>query len=155
MFIANSNKTLLIIPCGKKKIWDVKPSLKSVTAKDAYISTYFRLCRSYSERFADKWFILSGKYGIIVPDFIINNYNQRLSFSNEFKAKIKDQLNPLILKGTKSIISLCGRNYTQFLANVIRSFGLRVYAPLDGLKIGVRQKLLKECINNNNPLKYS
>ena len=48
----NSYNHIFIIPCSKKKIW-TKGHIGPIEAKDAYISTYFRLCKEYtpSEKF--------------------------------------------------------------------------------------------------------
>ncbi len=154
--MANYNKTLIIIPCGKKKIWAKDKSIKDVKAEDAYISNYFKLCKLYAQRFSDKWVILSGKYGIIEPDFILDgDYNIKLNASEDFKNKVREQLKPLLSEGFTHIVSLCGDYYTCFLKDVIINFGLTVYAPLQGMKIGSRQRQLKICLERNEPLKYS
>lgn len=149
----NSNKMLIIVPCGKKKIWDINSIVGKVKAKDAYISNYFKLCKQYAERFADKWVILSGKYGIIEPDFVITaNYDTRLFVSKKFENKVKRQLRSII-KNISQVISLCGNYYSFFLKDVLYRFDLPIYVPLQGLKIGERQKVLKKCLKENKPLK--
>lgn len=153
MSIVNSNKTLVIVPCGKKKIWAINPSVHAVKAKDAYISNYFKLCKLYAERFSDKWVILSGKYGIIEPDFILHNdYNIRLHHSDKFKNKVKEQLKPIISNGFTQIVSLCGNYYSCFLRDVFMYFNLKVETPLQGMKIGYRQKRLKICLESGESL---
>ena len=151
--MTNLNKVLVIVPCAKKKIWSKNSSVKSIAAKDAYISNYFKLCKLYSERFSDKWLILSGKYGIIEPDFILHgDYNMKLISSNEFKNMVNEQLRNIISEGFTKIISLCGKRYTQFLENVFSSCDLKIYAPLEGLTIGVRQEKIKRCLKENHSL---
>lgn len=54
---------MLVVACGKRKIWDADPSAGPVSAKDAYIGVTFRVNRRYAERFADRWVILSANYG--------------------------------------------------------------------------------------------
>ena len=66
----------MIIPCGKLKIWSKNPLKGPTIAEEAYIGSPFKVNRSYAERFSDKWLILSAKYGLIAPDFIIaGNYD--------------------------------------------------------------------------------
>jgi hypothetical protein len=149
----NFSKVLVIVPCGKRKIWEKHPSINVVRAKDAYISNYFRLCRSYAERFAGQWFILSGKHGIIEPDSLLSSgYNVRLNASNAFEGKVKEQLRHIVSKGFTEIVSLCGKEYSDFLNSVLASFDLVVQMPLRGLRIGERQRQLKKCLKLNQPL---
>lgn len=154
--MGKSNKTLVIVPCGKSKIWNKQPHPKKVPAKDAYISSYFRLCRLYAEKFSDKWVIFSGKYGIITPDTLIENYDNKLNYktvNDEFYHKIKRQIEEL-LKKYDIIVSLCGEDYFRVIEKAIGDNKLKekVYNPLSGLRIGERMKKLKECIENNKPL---
>ncbi len=149
----NSNKTLVIVPCVKKKIWDKDPLAKSVKAEEAYISNYFNLCKHYAKRFSDKWIIFSGKFGILEPEEIFdNNYNTKLRPSEEFKIKVKKQMESIMSKRFTHIISLCGVEYSNFLKEVLIEFGLTVNTPLDGMRIGIRQRKLKMCLVNNNNL---
>lgn len=149
----NLNKVLVIVTCAKKKIWSKNPSIQSIAAKDAYISNYFKLCRLYAERFSHRWLILSGKYGIIEPDFILHSdYNMKLIASDDFKNIVKEQLRPIIAEGFTNIISLCGKLYSDFLMDALINFNLTIYTPLQGMKIGSRQKRLKICLKNNIPL---
>lgn len=69
---------LVIISCGRAKIWDKQPNLGAVQAKDAYSSPVFKAGRRYAEHFAEKWVILSAKYGFLEADQLIEQYN--LSF---------------------------------------------------------------------------
>lgn len=57
---------LVIVPCGKRKIWDKHPDQGPTRADDAYIGTPFTLNRTYAERFGDRWVVLSAKYGRVV-----------------------------------------------------------------------------------------
>ncbi len=146
----NFGKTLIIVPCGKKKIWDENPSTGRTHARYAYTSNYFKLCMQYAEKFSDVWVIFSGTYGIIEPDFLVDNYDTRLKTTDEFRNKIKGQLKPFI--SFYSFVSLCGEEYSQILKGVVQPSGLNFYTPLEGLRIGMRQKRIKECLTFNVPL---
>lgn len=61
-------KRLCIIPCGKKKIWDVQPDAGPVRAEDAYLSPFHQACERYAKTFFDEWVILSAKHGFLRPD---------------------------------------------------------------------------------------
>ncbi len=68
---------LVVVSCGKEKIWDRHPHVGPTQARNAYTSSVFRAGRRYAERFADQWVILSAKYGLIEPEFSIpENYNR-------------------------------------------------------------------------------
>ena len=147
---------LLIIPCSKKKIWDKMPILRDVPAKYAYTSTYFRLCRSLAERMNVPWFILSAKYGLIPPEYIIpNNYD--VSFkanpgkSADLQLIIRQMKNHKIYKFEK-IYSLCGNHYNKILNNALCTFDrtLDILFPADMKSIGKRQKWMKHLCENPN-----
>jgi hypothetical protein len=67
---------LVVVSCGEQKIWSRYPHAGATPAQDAYTSSLFTKSRRYAERFADRWLVLSAKYGFIEPDFPIpGNYN--------------------------------------------------------------------------------
>jgi len=148
----NSSKTLIIVPCGKKKIWDRNPSAGPTLARYAYTSNYFRLCVKYAESFSNKWLIFSGKYGLVDPDQKVDIYDKRGKASNDLRSKIREQLEPFISTGYSSIVSLCGKKYSKILRDVVELTEIKLYTPLEGLKIGFRQKQIKECLRCNTSL---
>jgi hypothetical protein len=62
---------LVIVPCGRSKIWDREPDRGSVAAAEAYTGTPFRLNRQYAERFGDAWVVLSAKDGFTTLEFLV------------------------------------------------------------------------------------
>jgi len=148
-----NNKSIVIISCGKKKVWDKDPNTQAILAKDAYISNYFKLCKRYAERFSDKWFILSAKYGFINPDFVIpNNYDVKLKNSKDqtaFIGKLKKQAEELGIKNYNQIIVLTGKEYYHVIKVALEDFGLEINNPLEGLGIGNRQKIIKNALTIN------
>jgi len=72
---------LVVVSCGHDKMWDRKPDAGPTAARDAYTSSVFQKSRRYAEHFAaNAWMILSAKYGLVEPDFIIpENYNLMVS----------------------------------------------------------------------------
>ena len=67
---------LVVVSCGAQKIWNRRPDAGPTQARDAYISPVFRASRRYAQHFAEKWVVLSARYGFIAPDFAIpENYN--------------------------------------------------------------------------------
>lgn len=69
-------KRLCIIPCGKKKIWDIHPDTGPIRAEDAYLSPFHQACERYAKAFFDEWVILSAKHGFLRPDDTVpENYD--------------------------------------------------------------------------------
>ncbi len=65
-------RTLVVVPCGAKKIWSEQPSLGAVRAAEAYVGVPFRVNRAYAEVVGDAWVILSAKYGFLAPDELLD-----------------------------------------------------------------------------------
>lgn len=74
-FCGPVDRTLVVIPCGVRKIWDRNPAAGKIPAKDAYTSQLFRAQRTYAEAFGTDWVILSARYGLTHPDQLIENYD--------------------------------------------------------------------------------
>lgn len=153
--MANADKTLIIVSCSKKKLLSAKP----VKAKDVYTSGYFKLCRQYAERFGNSWIILSARYGFIPPDSLISS-NYDTSFKKKHSncvtvEKLREQAKDMDLQAFRPIISLCGKEYFKVIKNTLEPWGLKIYNPLEGLKIGCRQKEIKAAIRRNRPLLYT
>jgi hypothetical protein len=138
-------KLLVIVPCGRSKAWDKHPELKGVKASEAYIGVPFRINKAFAEKFADKWMVLSAKYGFIEPNFIIpQNYD--VSFS-------KPQTNPISLSRLEQqaeektlgqydvVIALGGKNYVGTVKEVFKS--TRIIAPTEGLPIGLAMQRIR------------
>lgn len=68
---------LAIVPCSKTKIWSRNFLAGPTPAKDAYISSAFRLHRRYAETFASEWRILSAWYGFLHPEHLIEDYDAK------------------------------------------------------------------------------
>jgi hypothetical protein len=66
---------LVIVPCGKAKVWDSEPGRGATPAREAYTGPPFKVNRRYVERFSTEWRILSAKYGFIPPDSEIEPYD--------------------------------------------------------------------------------
>lgn len=62
---------LVIIGCGKRKIWDRNPGAGPQKAGNVYVSPYFKAKRRFAESRGCEWMILSGKYGFVRPEFVI------------------------------------------------------------------------------------
>ena len=80
--------TLVIVPCGRAKVWAKDPHAGPTPARDAYVGTPFKVNRQYAQLFSDAWMILSAKYGFLAPtDLIPGPYN--VSFKAKCTAPIR------------------------------------------------------------------
>lgn len=145
---------LVIVPCGKAKVWDRNPGIGGVKARDAYTGPPFVKNREYAERFGEKWVILSAKYGYIMPDFIIHGgYNvtfkeaktQPIGFN-----ELKKQVQLLGLDKFDTVVGLGGKEYR---AAIIASFLDRgkLKFPFEGLPLGRMMSSISLAIQQNNP----
>ncbi|WP_208589424.1 DUF6884 domain-containing protein [Gracilibacillus suaedae] len=145
-----------IIPCGKKKIWDKIPSTGPTKAKNAYIGVLHRLCRQYVELHFDNWVIISGKYGLLLPDDMIpGNYDVTFRPNDPEVITIDILRNQLKEKGLdlfQDIVVLTGKKYQPIINQTFQQAESIQY-PLLGTKgIGQMQGLLKNSMNNNKAL---
>ena len=79
--LADGNEAgpLVVVPCGRTKVWAKSPDAGPTLARDAYTGTQFRAARRYAETHGSRWVILSAKYGFIPPDTMIENYDVAFS----------------------------------------------------------------------------
>jgi len=146
---------LVIVPCGKGKIWKKHPSLGGVQAKDVYTGPPFKKNREYAEKFAEKWVILSAKYGYIEPSFIIPaDYN--VTFKDITTEPIdfnilKRQVERQDLANFDLVIGLGGKEYREA---ILASFPNRsnLQFPFRGLSLGKAMSAIDSAIQKNNPL---
>jgi hypothetical protein len=65
-------KTIFIITCSSQKIKTESP------ARDLYLSERFILAKKLADEYADQWFIISAKYGLLEPDQVVAPYDKNL-----------------------------------------------------------------------------
>ena len=130
-------KTLCIVPCGKRKIWDRNPEAGPTKAKDVYIGPFARKCREYAGKFYPKsWYIISAKYGFLKPlDIIPEPYD--VSFQSKKSnpinlEKLKAQAVKRKFGRYERIVVLGGRNYSDMMGKIFES--KRIDVPLSGCK---------------------
>ena len=155
---------LVIIPCGQSKIWQKEPKHGPAKAKEAYTGAPFKVNREFAEKFADKWMILSAKYGFIDPDFVIPaDYNvtfKRLSTNPISIDALKEQIRKRNLQVFDNVIALGGKDYSSKVKLVFVQ-SAKVYVPTRGLLVGKgmhhvksllklgKEEMLKKVIEQN------
>ncbi|MCZ3367375.1 MULTISPECIES: DUF6884 domain-containing protein [Methanobacterium] len=144
-------KSLCIIACGKKKIWDENPEKGPVKAENLYTGSFTRKCMQYAKK-ADfgSWCILSAKYGFLFPDEVVqgqysecfhNKTSNPITLENLFlqiKSKELDKYEKITILG--------GNYYTHMMKKLFSE--KEVLNPLNGCKgIGHMMKKLNSLIN--------
>ena len=141
-----SLKILVVVPCGSSKIWSKFPKSKATRADEVYIGPPFKVNRAFAQKFADKWVILSAKYGFISPSFVIpENYD--VSFNAPATkpislGELKVQAKGKGLENYDVVIALGGKNYTEIVKEVFMGCA-KVITLAEGLPIGKAMKLVK------------
>ncbi|MCK4269837.1 MAG: hypothetical protein KAW93_05095 [Methanogenium sp.] len=147
--------TLVVVPCGKTKIWKKNPNHGPVMAKDAYTGTLFRLNRQYAEQFGDSWVILSAKYGLISPDTLIEDYNVTFNDPSTNPAgpkQLREQVIGFGFCSFETIIALGGRTYRDHVRNAFSICNVEIICPFDQCRgIGDMMKQLKSVLDNGGP----
>jgi len=137
-----------LVQCGAQKKATVAP------AKDLYISSLFKKSNSFVESKCDKWFILSAKYGLLLPEQVVEPYNETLkSYSVKERAiwaeSVFEDISKHINSGDK-IIFLAGNCYGQFLIPKLQAMGIQIEVPMKGLRIGEQLHYLDVQNQRNN-----
>ncbi len=123
-----------LVSCVKSKQATPHP------AKDLYTSPLFRGLRRYAEAHADRWFILSAKYGLLDPDRVVDPYEKTLNKMStaarrEWADEVKVDLARVLPSGAEVIV-LAGERYRENLMPFFQERGHPVQVPLEGLPMG-------------------
>jgi len=137
---------LCIVPCGAKKIWDLRPDAGPTEAQHAYVGAFTKKCISYAYfLFFSRWLILSAKYGFLAPsDIIPEAFNVSFNSRNSSCVGVETLRSQAARRGLLTIdeiVILGGRNYSAVLRRVIEK-GPVLKFPLEGLT-GIRYMLQK------------
>lgn len=142
--------TLVIVPCGKSKVWDKQPQHGPAPAVDAYTGVMFHLNRQYAEQFGDAWVMLSPKYGFIAPDFVIPaTYDTSFSLpaTHPISAhQLQWQVRELKLDAHTDVIGLGGSGYRGAIQAAFAGTSVRLHYPFAGLPIGKMMQATKAAI---------
>ena len=144
---------LVVIPCGKQKIWDKVPSVGPASARDAYTGPPFKVNRQFAEycqkRGAD-WVILSAKYGFVSPWSLIENYNVTFKQPKTCPVSqeaLRDQVAEMKLDSYDRVIAVGGKEYLQAVRDAFAGTGCKLEFPTEGLQVGKAMHRLKELMH--------
>ena len=141
---------LVVVPCGKSKIWDKLPDHGPAPAIDAYTGAMVRLNRQYAEQFGDAWIMISPKYGFIAPDFVIPqtyDISFRLPATHPVTADhLQRQVQVLGLGAYPEVIGLGGAGYRGAIQAAFAGTSVRLHYPFAGLPIGKMMQATKSAM---------
>jgi hypothetical protein len=149
------SRTLVVVPCGKAKIWDKKPTAGPKPARDAYTGAPFKVNREYAERFGDEWVVLSAKYGFLRPtDLVEGPYN--ITFKQPSTGPIevnalRRQISDRRLDQFEQVIALGGKIYQMVVEQAFAASGRPVKFPFAGAKLGEALRAAKQAIAAGKP----
>ena len=146
--------TLVVVPCGKRKIWDRYPSAGPTKAQDVYIGAPFKVNREYAEKYSNRWVILSAKYGFIDPGFVISrDYDvtfKDASTNPISERALKEQIKRKALHSFDTVVVLGGRDYADVVYNAFGGLKVRVKAPVAGLPLGRAMGAVRKAIDEGH-----
>jgi hypothetical protein len=147
--------TLVIVPCGKSKIWDRDPDAGPTAARAAYTGSPFKVNREYAERFGDAWVILSAKYGFLAPDDAIPGpyevtFKRRSTGPVRVDA-LREQVRAQRLDRFARVLALGGKDYRAPIEAAFHGTGVRVEFPFGGMPLGVSLGAVKNAIRSGRP----
>ena len=138
-----------IVPCSKEKIWDLFPNRKGVQAQFAYRSAFHTYTRKYAQLYCDQYLILSAKYGLMKPDFIIpRSYDVTFSRATDpYVSKRELRQQALRYPYAKKLIVLCPRAYAKRIEDAFSFSTIAMDFPLRGVGgFGAMHTFLKRAI---------
>jgi cytoplasmic iron level regulating protein YaaA (DUF328/UPF0246 family) len=141
--------TLVIIPCGRSKIWHTNPHLGPTPAREAYTGAPFKVNRQYAEGVGDRWIILSAKYGFIEPVTPIEQYEvtfKRKSTNPVSLATLRKQLADLGLLDCDHVIALGGKEYRSVVEQAFSGTTAKLTFPFSGRTVGKAMRAAKQAL---------
>jgi cytoplasmic iron level regulating protein YaaA (DUF328/UPF0246 family) len=112
------------------------------------VSALFRSMRRYGEKYADQWFILSARHGLLRPEQVVVPYEQTLkAMSKQERLLWGEKVQKQLLKrlpNRASVIVLAGERYREHICPFLVDHGYQVSVPMAGKKLGMQLRWLKE-----------
>src|SRR5579862_697289 len=151
-FRPNSVSLLVIVPCGRSKIWSKNPDAGPTPAADAYTGAPFTVNRQYAEASGGDWVILSAKYGFLRPtDVIPGPYEVTFKVSSTRPIAVEALRAQVQQMGLDRYARVIGLGGMEYLSTIERAFsGTRVTLgfPFSGLPIGKAMRATKQGIGD-------
>jgi hypothetical protein len=147
---------LVVVPCGKAKVWDQNPGAGPTRAEVAYLGAPFAVNKQYARCFGETWVILSAKYGFIRPDFLIpGTYNVR------FGRGASETVSPETLRGQVMgllghshfchVIALGGKDYRKVTECALDGLSVQLHFPFRRLSMFKAMAETKRAVITGDP----
>ena len=131
---------LVVVPCGKAKIWARNPQAGPTAAADTYVGAPFTVNRRYAEQAGGDWVILSAEHGFLQPaDVVPGPYEttfKRQSTNPIGPEALREQVEQLALDHYGEVIGLGGKEYRAAIEAAFDGTLVRLSFPFAGLPIG-------------------
>ena len=126
--------TVTLVSCVGQKL------SHECAARDLYVSSWFVKASRYAEASGCPWFILSAQYGLVPPDKVIAPYERTLNAMGiaerrAWAMRVVRDLEEAVPAMTHAVF-LAGARYREFLASRLKSRGVTISVPMEGLRIG-------------------
>lgn len=133
---------VIIIGCGKAKRAEESP------ARELYTGSLFVACRRYAEASGLPWAILSARYGILLPDWVREPYEQKLAARGpaleNWSMSAAKAVRLHVDRLTTEVVCLAGEAYAKPFAWALAYYRITCEQPLAGMQLGARLRWLKE-----------
>jgi hypothetical protein len=140
--MAKASAPLIIVGCGKAKIWSRGHHVGRVKAQDAYIGSLFKSARRFAEKRGANWLILSAKYGLLRPDQLISDYDVTFGSRGAISSERLGRQWQRLRDRPAMAVCLASRRYVSLLRASIPE-GVFIRAPLDGMDLFQRMRWLR------------
>lgn len=139
---------LVIIGCGRSKIWDKHQDAGPQMAEDVYTSSYTTVKREYAQSQACDWMILSAKYGFIHPEFVIPGpYDVTFddpSTNPISVSELERQVEEQGLTRYDEVAVIGGRKYVERTRDAFAGTGVRIHAPFEDYSMGQQMHMMRQ-----------
>jgi hypothetical protein len=136
-----SPNLLVIVPCGRAKIWAKHPDAGPTPAAHAYTGPPFIVNREYAEASGGDWVILSGKYGFVLPtDLIPGPYEATFTRRSTHPIGVealREQVRRMGLDHYAEAVGLGGKEYRAAVEAAFAGTPVALRFPFSGLRVGV------------------
>lgn len=125
-----------LVACAAQKLDHPAP------ARELYVSPLFRKASAYCEREYGRWYVLSARHGLVLPDAVLAPYDLTLNTMGRDERRLwADRVKAQLFDSEGSFVGLtvylhAGRRYVEDLAPWLRDLGATVVSPFPGLGIG-------------------
>lgn len=135
-----AGSTIYLVSCVSQK------RDQPCAARDLYVSDLFSKARRFVEASGCPWYILSAEHGLVAPGQMLAPYERTLNSMGvadrrAWSERVAAQLAEAVPHLTR-VVFLAGNRYREFLTQHLRSRGVEVSVPMEGLRIGEQLRWL-------------